>query len=188
MDFTIFTANCTGNSKNCRYPNRNHVSCLDDLLGVIRFDHVCAEFENNHRSINNFLESDVAVAMADNMRADLCVETLKNAYRTYPDMKDCIIHSGRGSQYTSEIYRNAISKYGIIQSMNSAGGRCHDNARCESMWARLKEEFIYERYDTDKMTIEELKTISQIIICISGVGVRTYSWTLEFEICIQKSI
>ena len=24
--------------------------------------------------------------------------------------------------------------------MNSAGGRCHDNARCESMWARMKED------------------------------------------------
>ena len=101
----------------------------------------------------------IGLAMADNMRADLCVETLKNAYMTYPDIKGCIIHSDRGSQYTSEIYRNAISKYGIIQSMNSAGGRCHDNARCESMWARLKDELFYGRYDTENMSIEELKTI-----------------------------
>ena len=101
----------------------------------------------------------VGLAMADNMRADLCVETLVNAYRTYPDLRGCIIHSDRGSQYTSEIYRNAISKYGIIQSMNSAGGRCHDNARCESMWARMKEELLYGRYNTEKLTIEELKTI-----------------------------
>ena len=76
-----------------------------------------------------------------------------------PDLRGCIIHSDRGSQYTSEIYRNAISKYGIIQSMNSAGGRCHDNARCESMWARMKEELLYGRYNTEKLTIEELKTI-----------------------------
>lgn len=101
----------------------------------------------------------VGLAMADNMWAELCVETPVNAYRTYPDLRGCIIHSDRGSQYTSEIYRNAISKYGIIQSMNSAGGRCHDNARCESMWARLKEELLYGRYNTEKLTIEELKTI-----------------------------
>ena len=93
------------------------------------------------------------------MRTELCVETLVNAYRTYPDLRGCIIHSDRGSQYTSEIYRNAISKYGITQSMNSAGGRCHDNARCESMWARMKEELLYGRYNTEKLTIEELKTI-----------------------------
>lgn len=32
----------------------------------------------------------------------------------------------------------AAAKYGIRQGINSAGGRCHDNARCESMWARMK--------------------------------------------------
>lgn len=39
----------------------------------------------------------------------------------------------------------------ILQSMNRAGGGCHDNARCESMWARLKEELLYNRHDTKKM-------------------------------------
>ena len=43
--------------------------------------------------------------------------------------------------------------------MNSAGGRCHDNARCESMWAGFKEELLYERYDTTAMTVEQLKTL-----------------------------
>ena len=41
--------------------------------------------------------------------------------------------------------------------MNSAGGRCHDNARCESMWARTKSELLYGRYDTEKMTTDELE-------------------------------
>ena len=44
----------------------------------------------------------------------------------------------------------AIQKYGIQQSMNSAGGRCHDNARCESMWARMKTELLCDRCDTEK--------------------------------------
>lgn len=43
--------------------------------------------------------------------------------------------------------------------MNSAGGRCHDNARCERMWARMKEELLYGRHNTETMTIEELKTL-----------------------------
>lgn len=44
--------------------------------------------------------------------------------------------------------------------MNSAGGRCHDNARCESMWARLKEELFYSRkIKSTTYTIEELKII-----------------------------
>jgi hypothetical protein len=60
------------------------------------------------------------------MRASLCVQTLDNARKSYSGIKGCIIHSDRGSQYTSTEYRETIKKYGIIQSMNSAGGRCHD--------------------------------------------------------------
>ena len=61
---------------------------------------------------------------------------------------------------TPEEYQAAVKKYGIIQSMNSAGGRCHDNARCESMWARMKEELFYSRGDkSEKYTMRELKTM-----------------------------
>ena len=75
-------------------------------------------------------------------------------------MRGAVIHSGRGSQYTSEKYRFAITKFGIVQSMNSAGGRCHDNARCESMWARMKEELFYLRNrKSENYTIDELKTL-----------------------------
>jgi len=43
--------------------------------------------------------------------------------------------------------------------MNSAGGRCHDNARCESMWTRMKVELFYSRKDKpENYTVEELKT------------------------------
>lgn len=74
-------------------------------------------------------------------------------------MEGAIIHSDRGTQYTSESYRQTIREHHIHQSMNSAGGRCHDNARCESMWARMKTELLYDRYDTRQMTVEELKAL-----------------------------
>ena len=93
------------------------------------------------------------------MRAKLCVETVRNACQTYPQMCGAIIHSDRGSQYTSQLYRDELQRRNIIQSMNSAGGRCHDNARCEAMWARMKEELLYDRYDTKQMTIAELETL-----------------------------
>lgn len=105
---------------------------------------------------------DVAVlglAMDTNMKAPLCVQTLRNAYNAYPGLRGAIIHSDRGVQYTSSEYRDAIKLYGINQSMNSDGGRCHDNARCESMWARLKEELLYGRYDTEKMSVAEVKEL-----------------------------
>lgn len=43
--------------------------------------------------------------------------------------------------------------------MNSISSRCHDNARCESMWARMKEELFYSRNDkSENYTIAQLKT------------------------------
>lgn len=102
----------------------------------------------------------LGIAIEDNMRASLCCHTLENANKSYPDIKGCIIHSDRGSQYTSEEYRAAVKKYGIIQSMNSTGGRCHDNARCESMWARMKEELFYSHEDKpENYTMKDLKTM-----------------------------
>ena len=96
----------------------------------------------------------LGLSMDTNMKATLCEQTLDNAYKAYPMLRGAILHSDRGTQYTSELYRKAIHKYGIRQSMNSAGGRCHDNARCESMWARF-----YDRYDTAAITVEQLKTL-----------------------------
>ena len=127
------------------------------------------ELEKKNRELeelNEFLEEASAFFAANRrksgkkMRASLCCHTLENANKSYPDIKGCIIHSDRGSQYTSEEYRAAVKKYGIIQSMNSAGGRCHDNARCESMWARMKEELFYSREDKpENYTMKELKTM-----------------------------
>lgn len=55
--------------------------------------------------------------------------------------------------------RDAPGKHDIRQSMNSAGGRRHDNARCESMRARMKPELPHERYDMEEMTTDKLRTI-----------------------------
>ncbi|MBP9037636.1 MAG: DDE-type integrase/transposase/recombinase [Candidatus Cloacimonas sp.] len=72
-------------------------------------------------------------SMATNIKASLCVDTLKSAIIAYPGLKVALIHSDRGARYTSVEYRQTIEKYGIIQSMNGAGGRYHDNAKCESL-------------------------------------------------------
>lgn len=101
----------------------------------------------------------VGLAMDTNMKAQLCVRTLDNACLHFPELRGAIIHSDRGSQYTSKEYREAISKHGLRQSMNSDGGRCHDNARCESMWARMKEELFYGRIRSENYTIDELKQL-----------------------------
>lgn len=97
----------------------------------------------------------LGLAMDTNMQANLCVKTLENALTAHPELRGAMIHSDRGSQYTSQEYREALKKFGLIQSMNSNGGRCHDNARCESMWARLKNELWYDRYEKEGLTVEQ---------------------------------
>ena len=50
MKLVFYTANCTGNAKNCSYPNRVEVTNADELKAAVRMDHVCAEYKNNYRS------------------------------------------------------------------------------------------------------------------------------------------
>ena len=137
------------------YTEKPLTKCVTDITEIKGRDgklYVSAIFDCYDSSV-------IGLAMDTNMKAPLCVQTLKNTVKAYPSIRGAIIHSDRGSQYTSQAYRDAIRQYGIQQSMNSAGGRCHDNARCESMWARMKSELLYGRYDTDKMTTDELRTI-----------------------------
>lgn len=99
----------------------------------------------------------LGIALADNMRTELCIQTYQQAAKHH-DLRGAIAHSDRGSQYTSEIFRQTLASMGILQSMNSAAGRCHDNAKCESMWARGKNE-VMACYDVKGMTCQQLKQV-----------------------------
>ncbi len=99
------------------------------------------------------------LAMEISMKAELCVYTLENALTAYPTLEGAVIYNDRGTQYTSKAFCQSIREYHVRQSMNSVGRRCHDNARCESMWVRMKTELLYDRYDTKQITVEELKVL-----------------------------
>lgn len=66
MKLTIFTAKCTGKKSNCSYPDRREITSAEELKEAVRFDHVCGEYRDNYRSIENFLRSDVLVLDCDN--------------------------------------------------------------------------------------------------------------------------
>lgn len=57
----------------------------------------------------------LGVAMADNMRAELCVRPLENTYHSYPVMKGMIIHLARRSRYTSSDYRYAVKNTALFK-------------------------------------------------------------------------
>jgi putative transposase len=52
-----------------------------------------------------------------------------------------ILHSDRGSQYTSHAYANLTQQYNILPSM-SRPANCWDNAPVENFFSHLKEEFL----------------------------------------------
>ena len=96
--------------------------------------------------------------MDDNMRAELVCKSVDSAMKMNPAMRGAILHSDRGSQYTSAVFRQTLDNSGIIQSMNSAGGRVADNAKCESMWGRFKQEKLYKT-DTAKLSMAQVKSM-----------------------------
>ena len=94
--------------------------------------------------------------MRDNMKKELCIDTLNAAAGRYP-LRGAILHSDRGSQYTSEAFRKQLEALGIQQSLSGVP-HCFDNARMESFFATLKKELLY-RIPTYKMKKEEVKAI-----------------------------
>lgn len=119
----------------------------------------------------------IALEMRKNLTKALCVDTVVQLSKKYGSLKDIILHSDMGSQYTSEAFRAELKRHGIIQSL-SGTGHCYDNARMESFFATLKKEKLY-RIPTYRMTREEVKTeifryvyiyYNRIRICTSNPG------------------
>ena len=80
-------------------------------------------------------------SISKRMTSDLVSKALAMAQGQRSVSKGVIVHSDRGSQYTSKEYRLLLNKYGYIGSM-SRKGNCWDNAVAESFFRSLKEEII----------------------------------------------
>ena len=66
MRLILQMANVVCDAKNCLYPTRVEINDATELREAIKFDHVCAEYKGNYRSINNFMKSNVVVMDCDN--------------------------------------------------------------------------------------------------------------------------
>mgnify|MGYP000938511278 FL=1 len=78
------------------------------------------------------------------MDIDIVLKALDNAVSTQKPSKGLIIHSDRGSQYTSNEYRKAVLAAEFKISY-SAKGCPYDNACIESFHAVLKKECVYQK-------------------------------------------
>lgn len=70
IDFTLYTADCKGNSSNCLYPHMMKVTDKDTFIAAIQMDHVTAKYKGNYRSNDNFEYSDCIPLDCDNDHSD----------------------------------------------------------------------------------------------------------------------
>ena len=91
--------------------------------------------------------------MRRKMRKELCIDTFNAAAGKF-SLRGAILHSDRGSQYTSGAFRQALSNMGVKQSLSGVD-HCFDNARMESFFAILKKELLY-RILIYKMKMEQV--------------------------------
>lgn len=86
----------------------------------------------------------VGWAMADHLRAELCLDALEMALEQRRPAAGLLHHGDRGVQYACDAYQSLLEREGITCSM-SRTGNCYDNAAMESFFSTLKREEVYQR-------------------------------------------
>jgi len=86
----------------------------------------------------------VGWSMDSRMKARLVVDSLRIAIWQRKPEKGLIIHTDRGSQYSSQEYRKLLSVHGLVGSASRKGG-CWDKAVAESFFGSLKNERVHWR-------------------------------------------
>lgn len=106
--------------------------------------------------IDCFNKEVIGYAMADHMRTELVTDALDMAARNHHLEPDCIMHSDRGTQYTSAEYLVKLDELGLRHSLGRTGV-CWDNALAESFFASLKNERVHHMvYPTRKKAKEDI--------------------------------
>jgi transposase InsO family protein len=90
------------------------------------------------------------------MQSSLVADELKKAwFRRHPS-SGLIFHSVRGSQYFGHEFQNKLELYKMKSSM-SRKGNCWDNAPTESLWDRLKVDWLNgQRFATRRQAMDEV--------------------------------
>ena len=95
----------------------------------------------------------LAHSTANHMRSELVVQTIRQAMTRWRLPEGTIIHSDRGSQYTSEAVSGLLKKSKWQQSFSRVG-MPGDNAWSESFFSILKKERVHWRHFR---TVEEVR-------------------------------
>jgi putative transposase len=90
----------------------------------------------------------VGWSIADHIRSELVVDALQMAtWRRQPE-PGAVVHSDRGSQYTSWIFGHRLREAGLLGSMGRVASSV-DNTMMESFWSTMQRELLdRQRWDT----------------------------------------
>ena len=118
--------------------------------------------------IDLFSRQVLSWSMSERMTADLVCDAVRMTIFKRKRPKNVIVHSGRGSQYCSHVYRQLLLQHDLLGSM-SAKGNCYDNACAESFFHSLKVEAIMVNVLIPvKLCAKRCLNISKQIIIQSG--------------------
>ena len=93
--------------------------------------------------IDYFSKKIVAWGLFDNQKAEAVIKVLKKAVRSRKPNPGLIIHSDKGAQMRSKLYRNYLKKHNFVFSYTSLNHSCDENAAQESFHSLLKKEKLY---------------------------------------------
>ncbi len=94
---------------------------------------------------------------------ELVLETLRKARKVNTEATP-LIHSDRGSQYTSKDYYRLTTKYQMTRSMSRVG-KCIDNAPIESFFGHFKTEcYDLKKYKTFEELVSDIDAYIYFII------------------------
>ena len=114
----------------------------------------------------------LSLCMRDNMKKELCVDTVRAMADRF-GVRGAILHSDRGSQYTSEAFRSELARQGLTQSLSGVA-HCYDNARMESFFATLKKELIY-RISAYRLGMAEVRSLVFRYVFVYYNRIRVYT-------------
>ena len=89
--------------------------------------------------IDLFSRKVVGWSMGSRMKAQLVCDALNMAVWQRKPRAGLVVHSNRGSQYASKVYRELLKQHKFVGSMSRLGN-CWDNAVVESFFGSLKQE------------------------------------------------
>ena len=145
-----FKKTTIGSKKTCPSPNllaQNFTSPSKGsiLLMDITYIPLMAGFAYLAAILDLCTKEIVGWKLEKHMEAELVRDALLDANLKGHIIPGGILHSDRGSQFGSIVFRRTLKSLGLQQSM-SGTGNCYDNAPMESFFDSLKTEMFEEKY------------------------------------------